>query len=100
MIDLESIQHIKLSSDYSLNIYFSHRFPYIDTPSFSPYKPLYNVDFSKVGNMQFFFQELYSHINRNSGEKFKDMFLVKIASKGTSLTSDCFSNNAAINFLL
>ena len=25
--------------------------------------------FQKVGNMQFFFQELYSHINKNSGEK-------------------------------
>ena len=39
LIGLESIQH-KLSSDYSLNIYFSCRFPYIDGPSFSPYKPL------------------------------------------------------------
>ena len=35
--------------------------------------------------MQFFFQELYSHIDKNSGEMFEDMFLVKIASKGTSL---------------
>ena len=35
--------------------------------------------------MQFFFQGLYSHIDKNSGEKFEDMFLVKIASKGTSL---------------
>ena len=51
--DLESIQH-KLSSDYSLNIYFSSCFPYIEGPSFSPYKPLQNVDFSKVDNMQFF----------------------------------------------
>ena len=84
LIDLESIQH-KLSSDYSLKIYFSCRLPCIDSPSFSPYKPLQNVDFSKVGNMQFFFQELYSHIDKNSGEKFEDMFLVKIASKGTSL---------------
>ena len=67
LIDLESIQH-KLSSDYSLNIYFSCRFPYIDGPSFSPYIPLQNVDFSEVGNMQFF-QELYSHIDKNSGEK-------------------------------
>ena len=67
-IDLESIQH-KLSSDYSLNIYFPRRFPYIDSPSFSPYKPLQNVDFSKVGNMQFFFQELYSYIDKNSEEK-------------------------------
>ena len=82
-IDLESIQH-KLSSDYSLNIYSSRRFPYIDSPSFSPYKPLQNVDFSKVGNMQFF-QELYSHTDKNPGEKFEDMFLIKIASKGTSL---------------
>ena len=53
LIDLESIQH-KLSSDYSLNVYFLRRFPYIDGPSFSPYKPLQNVDFSNVGNMQVF----------------------------------------------
>ena len=32
-----------------------------------------------------FFQELYSHIDKNSGEKFEYMFLVKIASKVTSL---------------
>ena len=68
LIDLESIQP-ELSSDYSLDIYFSRCFPYIDGPSFSPYKPLQNVDFSKVGNMQFFFQELYSHIDKDSGEK-------------------------------
>ena len=68
LINLESIQH-KLSSNNSLNIYFSRRFLCIDGPSFSPYKPLQNVDFSKVGNMQFFFQELYSHINKNSEEK-------------------------------
>ena len=53
LIGLESIQHT-LSSDYGLNIYFSRRFPCIDSPSFSPYNPLQNVDFSKVGNMQFF----------------------------------------------
>ena len=35
--------------------------------------------------MQFFCQELHSHIHKNSGEKFEDMFLVKIASKGISL---------------
>ena len=58
LIDLKSIQH-KLSYDYSLNICFSRRFPYIDSPSFSPYKPLQNVDVSKVANMQFFSQELY-----------------------------------------
>ena len=32
-----------------------------------------------------FFQESYSLIDKNSGEKFEDMFLVKIANKGTSL---------------
>ena len=32
-----------------------------------------------------FCQELYSHIDKNSGEKFEDMLVVKIASKGTSL---------------
>ena len=69
-IDLESIQH-KLSSDCSLNMYLSHRFPYIDGPSFSLYKPLQNVDFSKVGNMQFFSGIVltYSHIDKNSGGK-------------------------------
>ena len=35
--------------------------------------------------MQFFFQELYSHIDKNSGEKFEDVFFVKTASKGTSV---------------
>ena len=34
-----------------------------------------------------FFPELYSHIDKNSGEKFEDMFLVKIESKETSLIS-------------
>ena len=87
MIDLESIQH-KLSSDYSLKIYFSRRFPYIDGPSFFPYKPLQNVDFSKVGNLQFFFINCTHLLTRTQGEKFEDMFLVKIASKGTSLIKD------------
>ena len=32
------------------------------------------------------FQEFYSHIDSNSGEKFEDMFLFKIASKGTFLS--------------
>ena len=84
MIDLESIQH-KLSSDYSLNICFSRRFPYIDGPSFSPYKPLQNVNFSKVGNMQFFFRNCTHILTRTQGEKFEDVFLVEIANKGTSL---------------
>ena len=83
LIDLESIQH-KLSTDYSLNIYFSRRFPYVDGPSFSPYKSLQNVDFSKVGKMQFC--RNCTHILTITHEKkFEDMFLVKIASTGTSL---------------
>ena len=31
--------------------------------------------------MKFFFQELYSHIDKNKGEKFEDMFLVKIVTR-------------------
>ena len=85
-IDLESIQH-KLSTDYNLTIYFSRRFHYIDGPSFSPYKPLQKVDFAKVGNIQFFFWNCTHKLTRTQGEKFEDMFLVKIASKGTSLKS-------------
>ena len=82
---MESIQH-KLSSDYNLNIYFSRCFPYIDGPSFSLYKPLQNVDFSKVGNMQLFFRNCTHILTRTQEKKFEDMFLVKIASKGTSLS--------------
>ena len=60
LIELQRIQR-KLSSDYSLNIHFSRRFPYNDGPPFSQYKPLQNVDFSKVGNMQLFFRD-FTHI--------------------------------------
>ena len=84
LIDLESIQH-KLSSDYNLNMCFLRRFPYIDGPSFSPYKPLQNVHFERSVTCSFFFQELYSHVDKNSGGEFEDTFLVKIASRGTSL---------------
>ena len=39
-----------------------------------------------------FFQELYSHIQtRTQGKKFEDMFLVKIARKGTSLIPNLLS---------
>ena len=55
-----------------------------DSTSFSQYKPLQNVHFLKVGNIQFFFlQKLCSHNDRILGEKFEDMFLVKLANKGT-----------------
>ena len=62
-IDLESVQHM-LSSDYSLNICFSRRFLYIDGPSFSRYKPLQNALFERLVTCSFF-QELYSHIDKN-----------------------------------
>ena len=39
-----------------------------------------------------FFQELFSHIDKNAGEKLEYMFLVKIASKGTSLNSERLHN--------
>ena len=41
------------------------------------------VHFWKVGNMEVFFLELFSHIDKNSGEKSEDMFVVKI--EGASL---------------
>ena len=78
-IDLESIQH-KLSSDCSLNIYLSRRFAYIDGPSFSPNKPLQNVDFPKVGNMRFFFRNCTHILTRTQAKMFEDTFLVKLAS--------------------
>ena len=58
-----------LSFDYSLDICFSRRFLYGDGPSFSPYKPLQNVNFRKVGNIQFFFRNC-THIDKKSVEKF------------------------------
>ena len=51
-------------------------------------RPLQNVDFSKVGNMQDFFRNCTHILTRTQGKKFEDMFLVKIASKGTSLTQN------------
>ena len=68
-----------------LNIRFSRRFPYIYGPSFSPYKRLQNVHFSNVGNMHFCFTDCTYILTRTQGEKFEEMFLVKIVSKGTSL---------------
>ena len=61
LIDLESIQH-NLSSDYGLNIRFSSRFPYIH---------------KHAGFCCFFFQKLYSHIDKNSGECLRILFSSK-----------------------
>ena len=43
-----------------------------------------------------FFQELYSHIDNNSGKQFEDMFLVKIASKGTSFIALADNSSACM----
>ena len=69
------MQH-ELSSDYSLNICFWRPFPHIDGP-FSPYKPLQNSTFER--SVTFSFPGIVL-------TNFEDMFLVKIASKGTSLS--------------
>ena len=53
----------------------------------NPYKM---SNFESSATCSFFFvQELSSHIEKNSGEKFEDMFLVKIASNGSSLIRAC-----------
>ena len=83
-IDLESIQH-KLSSDYCLNICFSRRFPHIDGPSFSP-NPYKMSIFERSVTCSFFFRNCTHILTRTQREKFEDMFLVKIASKETSLS--------------
>ena len=80
-----SIQH-KLSTDYSLSIRFLHQILCTDGLSFSLYKPLQNLNLWKVGNMQFSFKNCIHILTRTKGEKFEDMFLVKIVNKATSLT--------------
>ena len=85
MIDLESIQH-KLSSDYSLNMYFSRCFPFIDGPSFFRTDPYKMSIFQRSVTCSFFFRNCTHILTRTQGKKFEDMFLIKIASKGTSST--------------
>ena len=85
----KSIQH-KLSSDYSsdycLNIYFSRRFPYIYGPSFLRTNPCKMSIFERSVTCSFFFRHCTHILTRTQGETFEEMFLVKIASKGTFLT--------------
>ena len=61
------------------------RFPYIDGPSFSPYKSLYEMFIFERSVTCSFFRNCTHMLRRTQGKKFEDMFLVKIASKGTSL---------------
>ena len=104
-IDLESIQH-KLSSDYSLNICFSRCFPYIDGPKFSPYKPLQNVNFWKVGIMQLFsgivltyWQELrekvWGYVSRRNSKQWNlfnshSVFIFFYVFSAVSCPSSCY----------
>ena len=53
--------------------------------------------FERSVKCSFFFQELYSHIDKKSREMYEDMFLVKVANKGTSL-SDLFVNELSPSF--
>ena len=62
--------------------------------------------FSKVGNKQFFLRNCTHILTRTQGKKFEDMFLVKIASKETSLSNamdsrlnNNSSENAALNLI-
>ena len=82
---LESIQH-KLSFDYGLSIYFSRRFFHIDGPWFFRTNPYKMSIFQRSVTCRFF-QEWYSHVDKNSGQKVWGYVLVKIASKGTFLKS-------------
>ena len=70
---------------------------------FSPYlwsiilsvQTLIKCPFFKVGNMQDFFRNCTHILTRTQEEKFEDMFLVKIASKGTSLSEKWGPYNCA-----
>ena len=42
--------------------------------------------------MQFFFRNCTHILTRTQGKKFEDMFLVKIGSKGTSLSPENLKN--------
>ena len=68
LIDLESIQH-GLSSDYSL-IYISRAvFPKLIVHHFLRRNSYKMSIFQRSVTYSFFFQEPYSHIDKNSGEK-------------------------------
>ena len=82
LIDLESIQH-RLSSNYSLNMCFSRRFPYIDGPSFFRTNPNEMSIFER--SFALFSRNCAHILTRTQGEKFEDIFLVKIASEGNLL---------------
>ena len=94
LIDLRSIQH-RLSPDYSLNIYFSRRFPYIDGPSYFLLTNTYEMPiFQRLATCSFF-RNCTHILTRTQAKKFEDMFLVKIASKGT-LKGTCLRKDPLI----
>ena len=81
---LESVQR-KLSSDYILNIYFSRAvFPILMAHHFLRTNP-YKMSIFQRSITCSFFRNCTQILTRTQGKKFEDMFLVKVASKGTSL---------------
>ena len=86
VIKLDDIYN-NLSSDHSLNIRRSSCFRCTYGQSVSQYKPLQNINFRKVGNMQIFFvNNTNLLLTRSQDKKFEDMFLIKIASTLTTLS--------------
>ena len=81
-----------LSFDYNSNICFSRAFLYGDGPSFSLYKPLQNVNFERSITCSFF-SGIVHILTKSQWKNFEDMFLVKIASKGTSLNTSVQSTS-------
>ena len=71
-IDLDFDFAFNISS-HGLSTCFSRRFPYIDGPPFSPYKPLQNVNFFKGLVMCRVFRNCTHILTRIHGEKFEDM---------------------------
>ena len=84
-IDLKSVQY-KLSSDYSLNICFSRRFPAV----FSV-QTLTKFSIFERSVTCSFFQELYSHIDKNSGEKVRG-YVSRQSSKQGNILKGCSIN--------
>ena len=63
---------------------------YIDGPSFSLYKPLQNVHFWKVSNIQFFVFRNCTHILTGTQGKVRGYVSCQIPNKGTSFTMNTF----------
>ena len=71
-------------TSYSLNICLSRCFPYTAGQSFLSTNT-YKLSIFERSVTCRFFPELCSPIDMNSGKMFEDLFLIKIADKGTTL---------------